>query len=135
MMALTFGAEHFNFGQAGSSVSDWQLYDSVYTERYMDTPKENPEGYKNGAVLTWADRYRGTLRITHGTTDDNVHMQNSIQVVDWLASHNKRFELMIYPDSRHGIQGAQRAHLSREAHDFWMRHLLGTEPAGAAPVK
>jgi dipeptidyl-peptidase-4 len=124
MMALTFGADHFNFGIAGSSVTDWHLYDSVYTERYMDTPTENPEGYKNGAVLTHVDRYKGLLRITHGTIDDNVHMQNSIQVVDWLTSNDKGFELMVYPDSRHGIQGAQRPHQSRETHDFWVRTLL-----------
>jgi dipeptidyl-peptidase 4 len=131
LMALTFGAGHFNFGQAGSSVSDWTLYDSVYTERYMDTPAENPEGYKNGAVLTWADRYKGGLRITHGTIDDNVHMQNSIQVIDWLTGHNRPFELMLYPDSRHGIQPSQRAHLTRESHDFWVRNLLeGRMPAG-----
>ncbi len=125
MMALTFGADYFNYGEAGSSVTDWQLYDSVYTERYMDTPAENPEGYKNGAVLTWASRYKGMLRITHGTIDDNVHLQNTIQVVDWLTSNNKRFEMMLYPDSRHGIQESQRAHLTREGHDFWIRYLLG----------
>jgi dipeptidyl-peptidase-4 len=125
MMALFFGSDYFNYGQAGSSVTDWQLYDSVYTERYMDTPAENPEGYKNGAVLTWADRYKGGLRITHGTTDDNVHMQNSIQVIDWLTRNNKRFEMMIYPNSRHGIQMSQRAHLTRQAHDFWVNNLLG----------
>lgn len=124
MMALTYGAGDFNYGIAGSSVSDWQLYDSVYTERYMDTPKENPEGYKNGAVLTWADRYKGGLRITHGTIDDNVHAQNSIQVIDWLTSHGQSFELMLYPDSRHGIQANQRPHLTREGHDFWMRNLV-----------
>jgi dipeptidyl-peptidase-4 len=135
MMALTYGAADFNFGQAGSSVSDWRLYDSVYTERYMDTPAENPEGYKNGAVLTWADRYRGLLRITHGSIDDNVHMQNSIQVVDWLTGHNKKFELMIYPDSRHGIQMSQRAHLTREEHDFWMRNLLGAVPDAPAAAE
>ncbi len=125
MMALTYAAEHFNFGQAGSSVTDWQLYDSVYTERFMDTPAENPQGYKEGAVLAWTSRYKGGLRITHGTTDDNVHLQNSLQVVDWLTSNNKRFELMLYPESRHGIQSGQRAHMSRETHDFWMSHLLG----------
>jgi dipeptidyl-peptidase 4 len=124
-MALTYGAGSFNFGIAGSSVTDWALYDSVYTERYMDTPTENPEGYKAGAVLTYVDRYKGGLRITHGTIDDNVHMQNSVQVIDWLTSHDKRFELMVYPDSRHGIQAVQRAHLNREAHDFWVRNLLG----------
>jgi len=129
-MALLYGAGHFNFGQAGASVTDWQLYDSVYTERFMDTPKENPEGYKAGAALTWADRYTGGLRLTHGTIDDNVHMQNTIQVVDWMVSHNKPFELMLYPDSRHGTQASQRAHATRESHDFWMRNLLGRAPGG-----
>jgi dipeptidyl-peptidase-4 len=131
MMALTFGAGHFNYGQAASSVTDWRLYDTVYTERYMDTPAENPDGYKNGAVLTWVDRYKGGLRITHGTIDDNVHMQNSMQVVDWLTTHNKPFELMLYPGSRHGLQASQRAHANRETHDFWVRHLLG----GRLPVQ
>ena len=130
-MALLFGAGQFNFGQAASSVTDWQLYDSVYTERYMDAPKENPEGYKAGAVLTWADRYKGGLRLTHGTIDDNVHMQNTIQVIDWLVTHNQPFELMLYPDSRHGIQASQRAHATRETHDFWIRKLLGREPQTA----
>ena len=125
LLALTFGAEHFNFGQAGSSLSDWRLYDTVYTERYMDTPAENPEGYRDGSVLTWISRYRGGLRMTHGTIDDNVHMQNTIQVVDWLTRNNKPFEFMLYPGSRHGISGVQRRHLSRETHDFWLRNLLG----------
>ena len=125
MMALFNGAGHFNYGQAGSSVSDWQLYDTVYTERYMDTPQENPEGYKAGAVLTYGDRYKGGLLITHGTIDDNVHMQNSMQVVDYLTTGNKPFELMLYPDSRHGIQGSQRGHYARLAHDYWVRTLLG----------
>jgi dipeptidyl-peptidase-4 len=131
MLALTFGAGHFNYGQAASSVTDWRLYDTVYTERYMDTPAENPEGYRNGAVLTWIDRYKGGLRITHGTIDDNVHMQNSMQIVDWLTAHDKPFELMLYPGSRHGLQSSQRAHANRETHDFWVRHLLG----GRLPVQ
>ena len=130
LMALTYGAGKFNYGQAGSSVSDWQLYDSVYTERYMDTPAENPEGYKNGAVLTHVDRYKGGLRITHGTIDDNVHMQNSLQVIDWLTTHNQPFELMVYPGSRHGLQLSQRPHANRESHEFWVRNLLnGRLPA------
>jgi dipeptidyl-peptidase-4 len=133
MMALTRGADCFNFGQAGSSVTDWKLYDSVYTERYMDRPEENPEGYRNGAVLTWIERYRGLLRITHGDIDDNVHMQNSIQVVEWFTSNNKPFELMIYPDSRHGIRASERPHYDREMHDFWMRNLLRVESSAAKP--
>ncbi len=131
MMALFHGAGHINFGQAGSSVSDWRLYDTVYTERYMDTPEENPEGYRTGAVLTYGDRYKGGLLITHGTIDDNVHLQNSMQVVDYLTTANEPFELMLYPDSRHGIQAAQRPHYSRVAHDYWVKTLLGGRlPAG-----
>jgi dipeptidyl-peptidase-4 len=125
MMGLFNGAGHFNFGQAGASVTDWALYDSVYTERFMDTPKENPDGYKAGAVLTYGDRYTGGLLITHGTIDDNVHMQNSLQVVDYLTTANKPFELMLYPDSRHGYQAGQRAHAARVAHDYWVKTLLG----------
>ena len=133
VMAMLFGGGAFNFGQAGSSVTDWQLYDSVYTERYMDTPAENPEGYKAGAALTYGDRYKGGLRMTHGTIDDNVHMQNTIQVVDWLTRHNKAFELMLYPESRHGIIAAERDHAARESHDFWMRTLLAPAPAATRP--
>ncbi len=129
MMALTYGAEYFNYGQAGAAVTDWKLYDTVYTERYMDTPTENPEGYSGGAVLTWIDRYKGGLRITHGLIDDNVHAQNSIQVIDWLLENNQDFEMFLYPDSRHGVQASQRAHYSKGIHDFWVEVLLdGKDP-------
>lgn len=129
MMALTYAAEHFDYGQAGAAVTDWKLYDTVYTERYMDTPEENPEGYSGGAVLTWIDRYTGGLRITHGLIDDNVHAQNSIQVIDWLMENNKEFDMFLYPDSRHGVQASQRAHYSKGIHDWWMEVLLdGSDP-------
>jgi dipeptidyl-peptidase 4 len=131
LMALSYGAGTFNYGQAGSAVTDWRLYDTVYTERFMDKPDENPEGYKNGAVLTWIDRYTGGLRITHGTIDDNVHLQNSLQVVDWLTANNRPFELMLYPGSRHGLRPVQRAHQNRESHEFWVRRLLD----GRMPVE
>jgi len=136
LMALTYGAGKFNFGQAGSSVSSWELYDSVYTERFMDTPAENPEGYRNGSVLTHIGSYTGGLRITHGTIDDNVHMQNSVQVIDWLTTNNKPFELMLYPGSRHGLQASQRPHANRESHAFWVKHLLGGKlPERAAETR
>ena len=124
LMALSKAVPAFDFGLSSAPVTDWRLYDTVYTERYMDRPSENPEGYEDGAVLSWLDRYTGGLRLTHGTIDDNVHMQNSMQVVDWLTEHDKPFELMVYPDSRHGVQASQRKHSSREAHDFWVRTLL-----------
>ncbi|NOZ62029.1 MAG: prolyl oligopeptidase family serine peptidase [Calditrichaeota bacterium] len=126
-MALTYGADYFTHGVAQYSVTDWRLYDSIYTERYMDTPEENPEGYKFGSVLTHADKYKGHLLITHGTMDDNVHMQNTIQFINLLENMNKDFELMIYPGARHGVGGMKRNHASREALQFWFRNFLGKE--------
>jgi len=126
-MALTFGADYFTHGIAGSSVTTWTLYDNVYTERYMDTPEQNPEGYENGSVMTWADQYKGHLLITHGTIDDNVHMQNSIQLISKLQDLNKNFEFMAYPGQRHGIGGSKRAHVSKLQTQFWFEHFLGKE--------
>ena len=124
-MALTAAADYFTHGIASSSVTDWKLYDSVYTERYMDTPEENPEGYKYGSVMTHAEKYKGTLLITHGTMDDNVHMQNTIQLIGKLEDLNKDFELMLYPNARHGVGYPKRNHVSRESVQFWFRHFLG----------
>jgi dipeptidyl-peptidase-4 len=129
LMALTRGAGHFDAGDAGSPVTDWRFYDTAYTERYMDTPTENPDGYKQSAVLTWIESYTGGLHLTHGTTDDNVHLQNSLQIVEWLTTHDKRFELMFYPGSRHALVALQRGHSYRESHDFWIRTFF--TPAGS----
>jgi len=123
-MALTFGADYFTHGNALYSVTDWKLYDSIYTERYMDTPAENPEGYKNGSVLTYADKYKGKLRIVHGTMDDNVHMQNTIQFIDKLEDLDKDFELMLYPNARHGIGFPKHTHSSRESYEFWKKYFI-----------
>ncbi|WP_104383015.1 DPP IV N-terminal domain-containing protein [Sphingobacterium sp. HMA12] len=108
-MALTLGAEHFNYGIADYPVTDWRLYDSHYTERYMGLPKNNPDGYRYGSVLTHIDHYQrygsSMLLIEHGLMDDNVHIQQSYQLVDLLQRKNKKFELMIYPTERHGWKG------------------------------
>ena len=80
--ALTRGADYFTHGIAGGSVTDWRLYDSHYTERYMDAPAENPEGYKNSSVLHHAFKLKGKLTLTHGVMDDNVHVQNSLQLIN-----------------------------------------------------
>jgi len=124
-MALTYGAEYFQFGLAHFSVIDWRLYDSVYTERYMDTPQENPDGYKNGSVLTYLDRYKGGLRITHGSMDDNVHMQNTIQFVSRVQDAGKKVELMVYPGERHGYRGKKGTDYQKWNLDFLFRNLLG----------
>lgn len=123
-MALTYGSDVFTHGMANYAVTDWQLYDSHYTERYMDTPAENPEGYKITSVMTYADRYKGVLRMAHGTMDDNVHMQNVIQLVDKLQSLNKHFEFMLYPGERHGWRGVNAKHASAETARFIYNHLL-----------
>ncbi|MES2651597.1 MAG: DPP IV N-terminal domain-containing protein [Bacteroidota bacterium] len=123
-LALTMGADDFDFGYAGAPVTSWELYDSHYTERFMDTPQENPEGYKAASVLTYVDKYKGLLRLMHGDMDDNVHVQNTIQLVDKLTNANKSFELMIYPGSRHGFGPSKSAHDRAERYRFYYKNLL-----------
>ena len=108
-MALTYGAGIFTHGIANAAVTNWELYDTHYTERYMDAPGENPEGYKSTSVMTYSDKYKGLLRIVHGTSDDNVHMQNSLQLIDALEKMNMHFEFMVYPGERHGIGSIDQA--------------------------
>jgi len=126
-MALTAGADLFTHGFAELAVTDWHLYDSHYTERYMDTPADNPDGYKEGSVLTHAHKYKGMLQIVHGTMDDNVHMQNVMQLVDTLQHMNKHFEVMFYPDGRHGWRGPEAVHLRSEEYRFYYSYLLRKE--------
>ncbi|HYV54995.1 MAG TPA: DPP IV N-terminal domain-containing protein [Chitinophagaceae bacterium] len=123
-MALTYGADVFPYGIANSSVTDWSLYDTHYTERFMDKPQDNPDGYRMTSVLTYTDRYKGLLRIIHGTSDDNVHMQNSLQLINKLEDSKKHFELMMYPGERHGIGGMKGQHNRLEAYQFIYDNLL-----------
>lgn len=106
--ALTH-SEKFTLGFAGAGVYDWRLYDTIYTERYMQTPELNPEGYKQSSVIESAANLKGHLVLLHGTTDDNVHLQNTIQLVDELQKAGKQnFELMLYPNARHGVNSKHR---------------------------
>jgi dipeptidyl-peptidase-4 len=124
-MALTYGADVFTHGMANFAVTDWRLYDSHYTERYMDTPQENPDGYRITSPLTYADRYKGLIRIVHGTLDDNVHMQNSIQLVDKFENLGKHFEFMVYPGERHGWRSSiKNKHSDNEMYRFIYSYLL-----------
>ena len=130
-MALTYGADYFDYGYAGAPVTSWELYDSIYTERFMDTPQENPEGYKNASILTYTKKYKGLLRIMHADMDDNVHMQNTIQLVNKLENENKHFELMIYPGGRHGWSNTIKGkHDFAERARFYYQNLLD-KPAPA----
>jgi len=122
LLALTKGADYFTHGVSGAPVTDWRLYDTVYTERYMDRPQDNKEGYDQGSVLEHAAKLKGKLRLLHGTIDDNVHLQQSMQLVSRLVNNNIQFELMLYPNSRHGIR--QRDHRSDGEDIFWHRWFL-----------
>ncbi len=105
-LCLLKGAGVFKAAIAGAPVTDWRLYDTIYTERYMRTPQENPEGYARSAPLAYADQMEGHLLLIHGTGDDNVHPQNTFQLIDRLIAANKQFELRLYPNHAHGIRGS-----------------------------
>lgn len=124
-MALTAGAEFWTHGIANYSVTDWRLYDNVYTERFMDTPEDNPEGYKAGSVMTYADKLKGKLYIVHGMADDNVHMQNSIYLVSKLQDLNKEFNFMIYAGGRHGWGGEKAVHHRNTQNKYWLKWFFG----------
>ena len=105
----------FAAGISGAPVTDWRNYDSIYTERYMDTPQENPEGYDNTSVVKAAKDLHGKLLLLHGMMDDNVHLQNSTQFVQALQKAGKQFEVMFYPSNKHGLYGD---HYNRLVVDF-----------------
>lgn len=111
-------------GIAGGLVGDWSLYDSIYTERYMLLPKNNPEGYSKGSVIGNASKLNGRLLIIHGTMDDNVHMQNSAKLVYELQKAGKQFDLMLYPTQRHGVVNPLQAkHMYTMMTEYILRNL------------
>ena len=160
-MLLMQAPDKFHYGIAGGGVYDWALYDSHYTERYMDTPQNNPEGYAVSKVLNYVDGYpteyssdrsfagaqnenkgaqddglslRGAaatwqsvepvmLKLTHGTGDDNVHHQNTLQLLDAMHRSGKKFDFMIYPDGMHGYYGYQGDHFQNANNEFWLKYL------------
>ena len=122
--ALTYGADVFTHGMAGGSVTDWSLYDSHYTERYMGTLATNAAGYRSSSALTYADKYKGMLQIVHGVIDDNVHLQNSIQFISRLQDLKKDFEFMEYSGGRHGWGGNKGIHFQNLKTKFIYKYLL-----------
>jgi dipeptidyl-peptidase-4 len=108
-------SKQFAGGIAGAPPTDWRLYDSIYTERYMDTPQNNPEGYERTSVVKAAKDLHGRLLLLHGDIDDNVHVENTFKFINALQETDKPFQLMIYPKSRHGIGGI---HYHRLVVDF-----------------
>ncbi|MEO6254376.1 MAG: DPP IV N-terminal domain-containing protein [Ferruginibacter sp.] len=125
--ALTYASDVFTHGMAGGSVTDWNLYDSHYTERFMGTPANNAEGYKSSSVMTHADKYKGMIQIVHGMIDDNVHIQNSIQFISKLQDLKKDFEFMPYSGGRHGWGGNKGIHFQNMKTKFIYKYLLEKE--------
>lgn len=109
-LALTKGAGIFKLGIAVSPVTNWRFYDTIYTERYLQTPQLNPDGYDKNSPSTYASQLKGKFLLIHGTGDDNVHFQNSIILEDALINAGKQFNSFYYPDKHHAIQGAKTRH-------------------------
>jgi dipeptidyl-peptidase-4 len=118
-LALLKYPDVFHVGVAGAPVTDWKNYDTIYTERYMRTPQENPDGYQAGSCLTHAKKLKGKLLLLHGLVDDNVHPANTWQLADALQRENRLFDMMIYPTSKHGLGRGSSTRRWRYLH----RHL------------
>ncbi|MFZ2493309.1 MAG: S9 family peptidase [Thermoanaerobaculia bacterium] len=119
-------SKSFAAGIAGGSVTDWRDYDSIYTERFMLMPQNNPEGYRKAAPRFAAKELHGNLLLIHGTIDENVHMQNTLQFAFELQKAGKQFDLMLYPKSRHGVSmPALRLHMQKMIFEFVKREMLG----------
>ncbi len=137
-MLMEEGPSTFDTGVSVAPVTDWRLYDTIYTERYMAPPQRNADGYTNGAPQTYADRLRDNqhLLMVHGDDDDNVHFQNSVQMVNQLQSVNKQFRFMMYPTHEHGIAGGNtRLHLFTMITNMLAEHLASTSPTAAGATE
>jgi len=122
--ALTH-SKSFAVGIAGAPVTDWRNYDSIYTERVMLMPQNNPEGYDKSSALLAAKNLHGHLLLIHGTTDDNVHPQNTIQFANELQQAGIEFEMMLYPRTRHSVVNKKTTlHIQKTVLDFLKRRLL-----------
>jgi len=124
-LAITKGADVFKMAIAVAPVTSWRYYDSVYTERFMQTPQENASGYDDNSPVNFADMLKGDYLLIHGTGDDNVHVQNSMQMINALVEANKEFEFFAYPDRTHGISEGlnTRLHLFKKMTTFIDRSL------------
>ena len=123
-LGATRGADVFKMALAVAPVTSWRMYDSIYTERYLSTPQENPEGYDKNSPLTYAQDMNTRLMIIHGTADDNVHYQNTLRFSSLLIQYNKPFEQMIYSDKNHSIRGGNTSlHLFTKKTEFILRNL------------
>ena len=118
-LCMTKGADYYKTGIAVAPVTNWRYYDSIYTERFMRTPQENPSGYDDNSPINHVDLLKGKYLLVHGSADDNVHYQNTMEMIDALVNANKQFDLFIYPNKNHGIYGGTtRLHLFNKMTNF-----------------
>ena len=123
-LAITKGADVFSLAIAVAPVTNWRYYDNIYTERYMRTPQENANGYDENSPINHVEKLKGKYLLIHGSADDNVHVQNTMEMISALVKANKQFELFIYPDKNHGIYGENtRIHLYQKMTDFILDNL------------
>ena len=120
------GNDIFTTAIAVAPVTSWRFYDTVYTERYMQTPQENASGYDDNSPINYADKLEGNYLLVHGTGDDNVHVQNSRRMINALVAANKPFDIAMYPDRAHGIRKGEntRLHLYHKMTNFIAQHLI-----------
>ena len=122
--ALFQGADYFNTAIAVAPVTNWRYYDNIYTERFMRTPQENPDGYDNNSPINHVEKLKGNYLLVHGDADDNVHPQNSMDLFSALVKADKQFDFMLYPNKNHGIYGGNtRYHLFNKMTNFLYEHL------------
>jgi dipeptidyl-peptidase-4 len=125
-------SDRIKAGVSVAPVTDWHDYDSAYTERYMGLPKDNASGYAESSPVNAAKALSGRLLEVHGTSDDNVHVQNTIQMVRAMINGGKQFDLQLYPGRTHGISGtADRTHLFHRIQHQFEQYLMQTQPAAA----
>ncbi|NQY12057.1 MAG: S9 family peptidase [Flavobacteriales bacterium] len=123
-LCILKGADHFKMAIAVAPVTNWRFYDSIYTERYMRTPQENPSGYDDNSPINHAGKLKGKYLIIHGTADDNVHFQNTAEMTTELIKQNKKFDSFFYPNKDHGIRGGNtRLHLYNLMTDYILENL------------
>jgi dipeptidyl-peptidase-4 len=123
LMLLSRAPDHYACGAAGAPFTDWGLYDTHYTERYMDLPAANPDGYRKSTVFAQLDGLRAPLLLVHGMADDNVLFTNSTKLMSSLQAAGKPFELMTYPGAKHALRGADQLHRLRTTEAFFTRCL------------
>jgi dipeptidyl-peptidase-4 len=123
-LCMTKGHEYFDAGAAVAPVTNWRYYDTIYTERFMQTPEENPDGYDDNSPINHVGKLEDPYLIVHGATDDNVHLQNTMMMVRELVKKNKDFEQFIYPNRDHSIAGGTtRLHLFEKLTSFFTENL------------